>query len=86
MSDERINRLEERQDRQESMHHETIKALNDLVSEMRVQSSKFDTVINQQNKQEHIIERFRDELEAVKQTQAGFMPFIDMMKSIKFRK
>ena len=85
MSDERINRIEERQDKQESMHNETMKNINSLVTALEVQASKFDAIIEQHNKHDETIEKLRSEIVTLKETQASFRPFIDIVKSINQR-
>ena len=82
MSDERINRIEERQDKQESMHNETMKNISSLVTALEVQSSKFDAIIEQHNKHDDTIEKLRGEIVTLKETQASFKPFIDIVQSI----
>lgn len=82
MCDERFNRIEERQDRQDTMHHETIKSINELVTVVKVQNEKLDITMKYQDKQEKINDEFRNQIQEITKVQAGFKPFIDMMKSI----
>lgn len=82
---EDIQRIESRQDRQEEMHYETMKSVNDLVSELRVTNANMNTVLKEQDDQKTINESFRKDISEIKQTQAGFRPFIKMVESINLR-
>lgn len=80
-----LERIGDRQDRQDQMHFETMRAVNDLVSELKVTNANMATVLKEQDDQKSINELFRKDISDIKQTQAGFKPFIKMVESINMR-
>lgn len=82
MSNERIDRIEKRQDRQESMYTETIKSINESVIAVKVLTEKLDMTIKYQEEQKKVNESYDERIRNLEMNQASFRPFVDMMKSI----
>lgn len=85
MDPKRIDKLEERQDRQEQMHYEAVKVMTEVATELRVTNSQFANISERQDKLENRLDKISDKTNELKNTQEGFRPFIDLVKSINNR-
>ncbi len=67
------------------MHYETMKGVNDLVSELKVMNVQFTNVVSRQDKLEDKHVKLEDKVNEIKNTQEGFKPFIKLVESINTR-